>query len=277
MRYGGGDRLAEIVGPSRVAGRLRTQIDAVAAGTAPVLVSGPTGSGKRLVADLLHQRGTHAAHALVAVRGDESFDLRRVAQTTAGTLVVTGIEVLAPATQAHLTDLIDSGDAPWRIIATSRDLRAAVVAGRFRADLFERLAASEIVVPPLADRRDDIPALVEWLVARVADRPPRFTPAAIGYLARQDWPENVRSLAAVVARAGSFDVDEAAAALLVHGERRRVDRWLASHPMPLAMPNRRRPPPLVAADDADLDALLGPGAAAAIRVALEALAPRGVA
>ncbi len=47
--------------------------------------------------------------------------------------------------------------------------------------------------------------------------------------------------------------------------------------MPLAMPNRRRPPPLVAADDADLDALLGPGAAAAIRVALEALAPRGVA
>jgi DNA-binding NtrC family response regulator len=91
------------------------------------------------------------------------------------------------------------------VAATNRDLQAEIRAGRFRADLFHRLAVVEVRVPPLRERREDIPLLVEHIVARLAadrGRPtPRLSPEAQAALQAHDWPGNVRELRNVLERA----------------------------------------------------------------------------
>ncbi|HEV8324682.1 MAG TPA: sigma 54-interacting transcriptional regulator [Myxococcota bacterium] len=93
------------------------------------------------------------------------------------------------------------------VAATNQDLDALIRAGRFRADLRDRLAVLQFVVPPLRDRREDIPDLVSHAVARVAEerdlRPRPFGRAAFDALARYDWPGNVRELLNAVERTSS--------------------------------------------------------------------------
>jgi DNA-binding NtrC family response regulator len=115
-------------------------------------------------------------------------------------------------------------DVPVRVVAaTNRDLRAEVDAGRFREDFFYRLAAYEIVLPPLRDRRSDIPLLVEHFRRRhqeklgLADLQPA-SPAVIDLLAAHPWPGNVRELEHVVQRtivdSGSLNDEQTISSLL---------------------------------------------------------------
>ena len=287
-------QLATLVGSTPAIVAVRELIDRLAGGTEPVLVTGPAGSGKRVVAELLHQRSGRAARPFVAIDcaappdqlvgaifGDGKAASGRAAAGRRGgvvaaegaTLFLSGVGDLPGDLQARLLGLLAPPErgggradtlADVRIIAaTTVDLGAAAAAGRFHPDLAERLAAGTITVPALVNRADDIPALVAHFAAREARRgpPPAFTPDAFAYLARQPWPGNVRELRNLVARAaaihGATPIDEPRAAVLLHGERRAVDRWLASAVAPLPMPNRRRPPPIVAVGEiVDLQTLL---------------------
>jgi DNA-binding NtrC family response regulator len=87
------------------------------------------------------------------------------------------------------------------IAAANRDLEEEVAAGRFRKDLFYRVHGVKVVVPPLRDRREDIPLLLEHF-ARTLPLPRRFSPAAVEILSSYDWPGNVRELRYAVERAG---------------------------------------------------------------------------
>lgn len=288
-------RLAALIGSSPAIVAIRHLIDRLANADASVLVTGPSGSGKEVVAELLHQRGVRAARPFVAVNcvagpGDllesDLFGHEAGAFTGAvnarrdkfelahgGTLFLDEIGDMPPKFQAKLLRVLETRQVERvggtgavaidvRVVAaTNVDLPAAIAAGRFRADLFYRLAVVEIALPSLAARREDIPALVAHFAdtTGLAQRP-RFTANALAYLATQPWPGNVREVRNFVARAaaihGAVEIDDAAAAVLLHGERRSVDCWLATDDSPWPLPNRRRPPPLVAAEPVNLKALL---------------------
>ncbi|HEY8553601.1 MAG TPA: sigma-54 dependent transcriptional regulator, partial [Burkholderiales bacterium] len=134
----------------------------------------------------------------------------RIAAAEGGTLFLDEIDALTPAAQARLLRLIEErvyervgGDRPRpadvRVIAaTHRDLEGEVQAGRFRADLYERLRASSIRLPTLRERAEDIPLLVAELNGRLRQErgvSVRFAPAAMEALQRYAWPGNVRELA----------------------------------------------------------------------------------
>jgi NtrC-family two-component system response regulator AlgB len=124
---------------------------------------------------------------------------------------------LAPELQAKLLRFLDErrfervGDSRTRevdariVAATNRDLEAEVAAGRFRGDLFYRLAVVALRLPPLRERPEDLPALIEHLLARLSARehrpPPRLEPAALAALTGYAWPGNVRELGNALERA----------------------------------------------------------------------------
>jgi two-component system response regulator AtoC len=203
-----------------------------------VLVRGETGTGKELVGSLLHAQSRRAGGPLVrfncgAIPAElaeaELFGHTRGAFTGAiqaragffaeanhGTLVLDEVGELPLAVQAKLLRALQDGEiqpvgsgrvekVDVRIVAcTNRDLGAEVRAGRFREDLFYRLAVVELVVPPLRERREDIPALAREFALRCAERfgvdEVRLAPALVERLAAADWPGNVRQLENVVAR-----------------------------------------------------------------------------
>ncbi len=203
-----------------------------------VLVRGETGTGKELIGSLLHAQSRRAEAPLVrfncsAIPAElaeaELFGHTRGAFTGAtqaragffaeanrGTLVLDEVGELPPAIQAKLLRALQDGEiqpvgsgrvekVDVRIVAcTNRDLAAEVRAGRFREDLYYRLAVVELLVPPLRDRREDIPALAHEFALRYAERfgaeEVRLAPALVERLAAADWPGNVRQLENVVAR-----------------------------------------------------------------------------
>ena len=203
-----------------------------------VLVRGETGTGKELVASLLHTKSRRASAPLVtfncAAIADELADAElfghaRGAFTGAhaaregffsladgGTLVLDEVGELSLPVQAKLLRALQKGEIQQvgsarveqvdvRMIAsTNRDLKAEVRAGRFREDLYYRLAVVEVIVPPLRDHRDDIPAMVAEFAARYGERfgKPgiRVTPALVEALLHSEWPGNVRHLENTIAR-----------------------------------------------------------------------------
>ncbi len=210
----------------------------VAAKEITVLVRGETGTGKELIGSLLHAQSRRAEGPLVrfncsAIPAElaeaELFGHTRGAFTGAsqaragffaeanhGTLVLDEVGELPLAIQAKLLRALQDGEiqpvgsgrvekVDVRIVAcTNRDLGAEVRAGRFREDLYYRLAVVELEVPPLRERREDIPALAHEFALRYADRfgaeGVRLAPALVDRLAAADWPGNVRQLENVVAR-----------------------------------------------------------------------------
>jgi two-component system response regulator AtoC len=203
-----------------------------------VLVRGETGTGKELVGSLLHAQSRRADRPLVrfncsAIPAElaeaELFGHTRGAFTGAtqarpgffaeangGTLVLDEVGELPLAVQAKLLRALQDGEiqpvgsghvekVDVRIVAcTNRDLSAEVRAGRFREDLYYRLAVVELVVPPLRERREDIAALAHEFALRYAERfgseEVRLSPALVERLVAADWPGNVRQLENVVAR-----------------------------------------------------------------------------
>jgi DNA-binding NtrC family response regulator len=227
-----------IVGESLPMRRLMEAVARIAPRDITVLIRGETGTGKELVAALIHAESRRAKAPLVrfncaAIPGDlaeaELFGHARGAFTGAtqarrgffaeadgGTLVLDEVGELPLPVQAKLLRALQEGEiqpvgvgrierVDVRVIAsTNRDLAADVQAGRFRQDLYYRLAVVDLVVPPLREHREDIPALATEFARRYADRfgveNVRLSPALLEALQLQDWPGNVRQLENTVAR-----------------------------------------------------------------------------
>ena len=227
-----------IIGASRPMRRLLEATSRVATRDVTVLVRGETGTGKEFVAELLHAQSARSKHQLVrfncaalpaeladaelfghvkgAFTGATANRQGYFAQADGGTLILDEIGELPLAVQAKLLRVLQEGEIQpvgsgriekvnVRVVAsTNRDLAAEAKTGVFREDLYYRLAVVELVVPPLRDRKDDIPALAAEFARRYGDRFGLGTitlePALVDALAREDWPGNVRQLENTIAR-----------------------------------------------------------------------------
>jgi DNA-binding NtrC family response regulator len=215
-RYAAGEQPSfDLIGDSAATRRLRLQIERIGPHFRTVLVQGEMGTGKELVARALHakSRGTAGPFstlygaALAEAIGEGESDARSPWQALferqTGTIFLDGVDELPLPAQArlldHLTGFAHQRTAPPRLIAaTGQSLERMLSAGRFRPDLYHRLATIEIVIEPLRRRRDDIPALAEHLVSRFAAVYGRETIAvaecAMLRLRQYDWPGNVREM-----------------------------------------------------------------------------------
>jgi two-component system response regulator AtoC len=226
------DPLAGLVGGSQALAGLRRDLHAIAAADSTLLLSGETGTGKGLVAGLVHEASPRArgpfvhvdcaalaptvieselfGHERGAFTGAELARDGRLATAAGGTLFLDEVGELEGRLQAKLLRALQerafervggSRTLPMtaRIVAaTNRNLRAAVADGSFRADLYYRLRVLELRLPPLRERPEDIPALVEHGLretARRLGRPaPETTECFERALAAHAWPGNVREL-----------------------------------------------------------------------------------
>jgi DNA-binding NtrC family response regulator len=214
-------------------------IASLAENRAPVLIRGETGTGKELIARAIHFRSIHADHPLVAVNcsaltetllESELFGHVRGAFTGAvsdhrgrfelagrGTIFLDEIGDISPSFQSKLLRVLEDREfyrvggertrkTEARVIAaTHRSIERRIEAGEFREDLYYRLNVMEIWVPPLRDRRDDIPLIAEAFLARIGEElgsPARtLDEDALRALTAYDWPGNVRELENALTRA----------------------------------------------------------------------------
>jgi DNA-binding NtrC family response regulator len=228
-----------MIGDSPALRRVLEQIDRVAPTDSTVLIQGETGTGKELVARAIHERSSRRERELVKINcaalprelveselfGHEKGSFTGATQqrrgrfeiADGGTLFLDEIGELPLEAQAKLLRVLQEREfervggvqtlrVDVRIIAaTNRDLQSHVAASKFRSDLYFRLNVFPISVPPLRDRREDIPRLVERLAATAARRMGRpFTSVSAGFLERArayDWPGNIRELENLVERA----------------------------------------------------------------------------
>ena len=217
--------VAELDGDSPPMLALKAAIVRLAPADAPVLVHGETGTGKEQVARQLHRLSARAAGPFVAVHagalapgffdadgaGDDDGTARAAA---AGTLFIDALEELSPETQAALLHFLrDVGEATRRarVVGASQWDGAALAQGPLRADLVNHLAALRLAIPPLRERREDLPGLVSRLLAELgAGRELRLSDAAATAAVLHGWPGNVRELhnrlaqAVLVADAGTL-------------------------------------------------------------------------
>jgi DNA-binding NtrC family response regulator len=248
----GRDPAEGMVGRTPAMVEVYTTIARVAPGLSTVLVLGESGTGKELAARAIHRHSPRRERAFVAVDctaltesllESELFGHVRGAFTGAvqdtpglfleadgGTVFLDEIGDIGLPLQAKLLRVLQErqvrpvGGMQWRpvdvriVAATNRDLAAAVAAGRFREDLYYRLNVVTLRLPPLRERRDDIPLLVDHLVHRAAAQCGKavagVSAAALAALRAHDWPGNVRELAHVLersvalARGSVLDVDD---------------------------------------------------------------------
>lgn len=228
-----------MVGSSLAIQQLRRQISQVAPTGETVLISGESGVGKELVARAIHAASRRAKSALVSLNcpalspqlmESELFGHERGAFTSAdaprvgrfeladgGTILLDEVTEISLPLQAKLLRVLQERSfervgssqtqtVDVRVLATSnRDLRREAAEGRFREDLYFRLAVVPIHVPPLRTRRDDIPALADHFLAHAARRlektPCRLDRAASELMAEYHWPGNVRELENLITRA----------------------------------------------------------------------------
>ena len=233
---------SDIIGHSPLMLDAFKRVARAARGDANVLILGENGTGKERVARALHEKSLRATGPFIAVNvaaiaqgvaESEFFGHRRGAFTDArehrqgvfeqankGTLFLDEIGDLDPGIQVKLMRAIqerrikpvggnDEVEVDIRLIsATNRDLPRLVREGKFREDFYYRINVAQISLPPLRDRREDIPELAEYFLARFAARAgkavPRLTTEALVVLVRHDWPGNVRELENVTQRAVQF-------------------------------------------------------------------------
>jgi DNA-binding NtrC family response regulator len=231
-------KYTEFIGKSAGLRQVLDMIDRVADTDSTVLIQGESGVGKELVARAIHQNSLRRKAAFVVVDcgalhenilQSELFGHEKGAYTGAinlkhglfeiadtGTLFMDEISALQPSIQTNLLRVLESGafrrvggteniHVNVRVLAsTNRDLEELIRAGSFREDLYFRLNVVKIVVPPLRERKEDIPLLVEHFLShpRVLGRGrKRMSPEALALLLTYDWPGNVRELENVIERA----------------------------------------------------------------------------
>jgi transcriptional regulator with GAF, ATPase, and Fis domain len=242
----------EIVGTSAALQRVLSLVSKVAPTDASVLVTGETGTGKELVARAIHKRSRRSSRAFVSVNcaaiprdliASELFGHERGAFTGAiqrrlgrfemaqgGTIFLDEVGELPMETQIALLRVLQEHEfervggtrsiqTNVRVIAaTNRDLRAAIAAGTFRSDLFYRLNVFPIEMPPLRERREDIPVLAEYFIDRCARNVGKnirgINKKSLDLLRSYSWPGNIRELQNVIERSvimcetENFHVDE---------------------------------------------------------------------
>jgi len=229
---------SHLVGKSQALEKTIKQARAVAETNATVLLMGENGTGKEMLARAIHEESTRAAEPFIAVScaalpesliESELFGHEKGAFTGAtqmrkgrfeladrGTLFLDEVSELSPAVQVKLLRVLQERsfervggtktlEVDIRLIAACNcDLEKQVENGRFRRDLYYRLNVVPLVMPPLRERRDDIPLLAAHFVAKVSEkhrRPrPELDPALIEALLEYDWPGNVRELENVIER-----------------------------------------------------------------------------
>ena len=228
----------ELIGSSPSMRRLREMIERAAPTPATVLVTGESGTGKELVARAIHRRSPRSGRALVQVncaaipeelieselfgheKGSFTGAVRRqtgkFVTADGGTIFLDEIGDLSARAQAKVLRVLQNGEVEpvgaertvrvdVRVIAaTNRSLEEEIAAGRFREDLFYRLNVVPIRTPPLRERLDDVPVLVDYFVRRYATqnnyRPRDFDPEALEILSALPWKGNVRELKNLVER-----------------------------------------------------------------------------
>jgi Response regulator containing CheY-like receiver, AAA-type ATPase, and DNA-binding domains len=249
-----------MIGQSAAMSRLRAMIDRVADTRETVLIMGENGTGKELVARCLHEKSRRKNSPWVAINcpalsaqltESELFGHRKGAFTGAdydrvgrfemahgGSLLLDEISEIDVVLQSKLLRVLqertfervgssETVAADVRVIATTnRDLTAEIAAGKFREDLYYRLAVLPIVVPPLRKRCEDVPELIEHFARKAAERLDqqtlRFNDGAVNLLCEYSWPGNVRQLENLVTRATLFADNETVSADEVRG-------WLFEH------------------------------------------------
>jgi DNA-binding NtrC family response regulator len=240
----GSDRILELVGNSPCMLEISRRIRLVAPRTTPVLIEGPTGSGKELVAEALHKLSTRSRKPFVAINcaaipealleaelfghtrgaftGAVHGRVGRIEAADGGTLFLDEIGEMPLALQAKLLRFVESGElqrvgdnellkVDVRIIAaTHQALAQHTQDGKFRADLYYRLAVFLIRTPPLAEHIQDLPLLVDHFVEQMGRAMPvkRIDTTAMAKLKLHPWPGNVRELEHVLERAAILAGDE---------------------------------------------------------------------
>jgi formate hydrogenlyase transcriptional activator len=242
----------EIVGASPALRAVLSRVSKVAPTDSTVLLTGETGTGKELIARAIHKRSQRSSRAFVSVNcaaipssliASELFGHEKGAFTGAtqrrlgrfelaeeGTLLLDEVGELPAETQITLLRVLQEhefervgGNQPIRanvrlIAATNRDLEAAIAEGTFRSDLFYRLNVFPIEIPPLRERQEDIPLLVEFFIAHFARKAGKsfrgINKKTLDLLRSYPWPGNIRELQNVVERSvivcetENFSVDE---------------------------------------------------------------------
>ncbi|HTK73984.1 MAG TPA: sigma-54 dependent transcriptional regulator, partial [Gemmataceae bacterium] len=227
----------QLVGSGAAMQRVIQLIEKVAPTDATVLVRGASGTGKELVARAVHLNGPRRDQPLITINcaalqetlleselfghekgsftGAQASKRGLIEVADGGTLFIDEVAEMQPGLQAKLLRVLEDGHyrrvgsiedarADVRVIAaTNKDLEAEQKAGKFREDLFFRLNVISIPLPPLKDRREDIPELVQhFLKTRsLGPQPFAISREALAALERYDWPGNVRELANVLERA----------------------------------------------------------------------------
>ena len=228
----------EIIGQSEPINQIKLMIEKVALTDARVLITGPNGTGKELVAHQLHEKSERANAPMIEVNcaaipseliESELFGHVKGAFTSAvkdragkfeaadgGTIFLDEIGDMSLSAQAKVLRALQESliqrvgaDKDIKInvrviAATNKDLKKEIAEGRFREDLYHRLAVILIKVPPLNDRRDDIPLLIEHFTSKIAEEQGNttksFSKQAIKLLQEYDWTGNIRELRNVVER-----------------------------------------------------------------------------
>jgi transcriptional regulator with GAF, ATPase, and Fis domain len=242
----------EIVGKSPALQSLLSRLSKVAPTDSTVLITGETGTGKELVARAIHKRSRRSSHAFVTVNcaatprdliASELFGHEKGAFTGAtqqrlgrfelaggGTIFLDEVGELPTETQIALLRVLQEHEfervggnqhiqTDVRVIAaTNRDLQGAIAAGAFRSDLFYRLNVFPIEVPPLRERQEDIPVLVEYFIDRYAKKAGKssrgINTRSLELLQAYPWPGNIRELQNVIERSvilcdmENFSIDE---------------------------------------------------------------------
>jgi two-component system nitrogen regulation response regulator NtrX len=228
----------DMVGASPAMKRLRETIDKAAPTPATVLITGESGTGKELVARAIHQASPRRERPFVQVNcaaiPDELIEselfghekgsftgamrkqMGKFVAADGGTIFLDEIGDMSARTQAKVLRVLQNGEVEpvgaektvrvdvRTIAATHRELEEEIGAGRFREDLFYRLNVIPIYAPPLRERLDDVPMLVDYFVRRYAEqnnyRPKEFTAEALAHLQSLPWKGNVRELKNLVER-----------------------------------------------------------------------------